>query len=376
MTARLTSLGKALAYLLGFILIGAIGGLLVKWLSKPYLVQEWMSEGSPVWPIDFHSPFWESIVFGSFYATTLCSAVLGSRYLAYRFIPIHDWKGMVLHIGAISCGVVCVYFVMLQIDPLICLLIKGDPNHNPPESITAVVALGGTLLASTILYAVDFYRDMRKARRTALLAELSALKAQINPHFLFNTLNSIAALIHSRPHEAEHMVQELSELFRYTLRASQHASVTLREDLRAADRYLAIEQARFRDRMIVSRSIEEQALDAQIPSLIIQPLVENAVKHGVAKTEDTCGILIEVTRESSLVRLCVRDTGPGFSSTDPETIFSLGTGLANVRDRLLLNFPEKAAFIILHDGVELTFPYRSEADAVSELFLDVSESNH
>ena len=350
------------AYLIGMILFGAVAGLIVKWLNKPEIIQAWIADGAPLWPITTHDSAVESMVYGAIYSIGLWSTILGVRHVAYRYIPLRNVWNLVTHMGMIGVAVIVVFMLLKQLDPYICIWILGQIPQDEPEGMITVFTMGAALHITIALYLIDFYRDMQNAKQTALVAELRALRAQINPHFLFNTLNSIAALIHSKPNEAEHVVEELADLFRYTLRASQYPTVSLEEELTATNRYIAIEQARFRDRMTVIKLVDEEVLDARVPSLLIQPLVENAVKHGVSKTEDNCAIHLEISRKKKTIVLAVRDTGPGFVSTDPKEVFPNGTGLANVRDRLNLHFGEQSTCTILADGVEITFPYRSEPD--------------
>lgn len=367
----LKAVPKLLAYVVGMIAFGTVAGLLVKWLSKPQLVYAWLDAGAPVWPVDLQNPFWANLIYGGTYSLAMWGTTLGMRRVAYHFIPITHWRHIVWHVLIISTAVVIAFFATHRLNEIICLWLENHVPSSLPVGLIMVISFGATLVITTILYSVDFYRAMRNAEKTALVAELRALRAQINPHFLFNTLNSIAALVHSRPNEAEHVVEELAALFRYTLKASQNPTVLLAEELRAADRYIDIEKARFRDRMTVSRQIDKEALDAMVPSLLIQPLVENAVKHGVSQTEDNCGVLIEVVREKEEMLLRIRDTGPGFTSTDPDVVFSNGTGLANVRDRMYLHFGNRSVFRVLPDGVELRFPYLAESEKQADMLVEI-----
>lgn len=350
------------AYLVGMIVFGAVAGLTVKWLSDPNLIQEWISNGASFWPGHSEDSVIESVVYGAIYSIGLWSTILGVRQVAYRYIPLRNVWNVASHMGMIAGAVIVVFLLLKQLDPYICIWILGQVPDEEPEGLITIFTMGAALHITIGLYLIDFYRDMQNAKQTALVAELRALRAQINPHFLFNTLNSIAALIHSKPNEAEHVVEELADLFRYTLRASQFPTVSLEEELTATNRYIAIEKARFRDRMTVIRHVDDAVLDARVPSLLIQPLVENAVKHGVSKTEDNCAIYLEITRKKNTIVLSVRDTGPGFVSTDPKEVFPNGTGLANVRDRLNLHFGEQSTCTLLADGVEISFPYRSESE--------------
>ena len=126
----------------------------------------------------------------------------------------------------------------------------------------------------------------RERRETELVsrltqARLQALRMQLNPHFLFNTLNSIASLVYDQPRAADEMIGSLSELLRLTLSASDRQEITLREELRFLDQYLFIEQTRFGERLRIEKNIEPAALDTMVPILLLQPIVENAVKHGI-----------------------------------------------------------------------------------------------
>lgn len=187
-----------------------------------------------------------------------------------------------------------------------------------------------------VAHALRFYertkmRERREAELEARLAQarLQALSMQLNPHFLFNTLNSIASLVHAQP-QAEEMIEALSDLLRLTLKASDRQEVTLREELHFLDRYLLIEQIRFGDRLCVEKQIDVAALDALVPILILQPLVENAVRHGI-ETQIAPGLIrITAERAGSGLVLCVTDNGRGLA----QGAFKEGVGLSNTRARL------------------------------------------
>ncbi len=163
-------------------------------------------------------------------------------------------------------------------------------------------------------------------------AELKALKAQINPHFFFNTLNTIAALIHTDPALAEASIERLAQMFRYVLAGSERGQVALEEELAFVDDYLEIERARFGERLQVTREIDPRALSTPVPSLILQPLVENAVKHGHG--DDGCVDLdVQVESIDEGVRITVADRGPGMP-TGYQIGDGPGHGLRNVDERL------------------------------------------
>ncbi|MFN8644117.1 MAG: histidine kinase [Candidatus Binatia bacterium] len=170
-------------------------------------------------------------------------------------------------------------------------------------------------------------------RELAVAAQLAALRAQVNPHFLFNSLNSIAQLIATDPRQAEACVERLAEIYRYLLHRAHADFVPLAEELSVAESYLEIERARFGDALLVEEHIDARARDLLLPSLILQPLVENAVKHGISPKIGGGRITIEARIADGNLQLAVRDTGVGLD--DQGAIFEHGVGLRNVRDRLL-----------------------------------------
>jgi LytS/YehU family sensor histidine kinase len=178
------------------------------------------------------------------------------------------------------------------------------------------------------------YRDRELAAsrlQTQLVsAELGALKMQLQPHFLFNTLNAIAALLKPKPDAAESMVLQLAEFLRLTLRNTGRAEVTLREELDFLQRYLAIEKTRFGDRLSTRFRIRSEVLDARVPNLLLQPLVENAIRHGIARDADAGRLEVSATHEGGRLLLRVTDDGPGLG---PAPVVE-GIGLTNTRERL------------------------------------------
>ncbi len=142
-------------------------------------------------------------------------------------------------------------------------------------------------------------------------ARLSALNAQLNPHFLFNTLNAVSSLVERDPRGVRRMIARLSELLRYTLNGGSDNEVLLGQEIAFVERYLEIMQIRFQDRLEVDVQLGDDAGNALVPSLILQPLVENAVKHGVEKISGTGKIRIEARREDDRLVLSVSDNGPG-----------------------------------------------------------------
>lgn len=184
-----------------------------------------------------------------------------------------------------------------------------------------------------------------QAREMASVAQLEALRARINPHFLFNSLNSIAQLISTDPERAEACVERLAEIFRYLLQSDNRSFVTLQDELEIADAYLDIERARFGDRLAVDFVVAEGALHRTVPTLILQPLIENAVRHGVSQKVGGGTVSIEAALDGGDLRVVVRDTGVGMRE-GVEAALSAGVGLRNVHDRLVQLYGEQYAPLI------------------------------
>ncbi|MCC7240402.1 MAG: histidine kinase [Acidobacteria bacterium] len=174
---------------------------------------------------------------------------------------------------------------------------------------------------------------LQEQEKLLLAAKVEALKSQINPHFLFNTLASVSSLIRSEPDTARMVVQKLSGLLRKLMRSDEQF-VTLRHELDAIDEYLAIEVVRFGPRLTVQKSVSPEALDVVVPSLLLQPLVENAIKHGLARKIGAGTITIRAWRERDTAVIEVEDDGLGISDERLQTAMSSGIGLSNVHERL------------------------------------------
>ena len=188
-------------------------------------------------------------------------------------------------------------------------------------------------------YAVGYYNSLKeKIEKEAELktlirdAELSALKSQINPHFLFNSLNSIASLTISDPEKAHEMVINLSAFMRYSLQHNQEETVALKEELENIKLYLSIEKIRFGRKLNPVFEVEEKCLHAQIPNMILQPLLENAIKYGVYEASKPVRIFIKCNSEEGYFRILIEN------DYEPESVRNRGEGigLKNIRQRLEL----------------------------------------
>jgi signal transduction histidine kinase len=220
-----------------------------------------------------------------------------------------------------------------------------------------------------IAHGVAYYRtgrdrELRASQLEARLAEtrLQLLRMQLQPHFLFNTLNTISELVHHDPETADRMISGLSQLLRETLRSGDQPQVSLRRELELLDFYIDIQRTRFGDRLQVTIDAGEDGLAAAVPSLLLQPLVENSIRHGLART-GSGRIDIRARRDGSQLRLQVQDDGKGMAGAERE-----GIGLGNTRARLETLFGASFTLDVTSVAgggtlVSVAIPYRELEDA-------------
>ncbi|AHG88899.1 histidine kinase internal region [Gemmatirosa kalamazoonensis] len=272
--------------------------------------------------------------------------------LARRFPLRRDRIGRAVAAHAAGAAALCVGWASLGV------LLGAAIHHYPADPRDMRGAYASWVLTSvpwsvfmyfTVLgcvYAFTYFveareREAQRARLAQQLAEarLGALRMQLNPHFLFNSLNAIQVLV--RDHDtqaASRMLELLGGVLRQVLHGEPRQQVPLDEELRFLQRYLAIEQVRFSDRLRVQWAVDDAARDALVPEFVLQPLVENAVRHGVAGRADAGTIEISAHVEGDTLLLGVRDDGPGYDAATA----GAGVGLANVRARLETMFGDAA----------------------------------
>ena len=198
------------------------------------------------------------------------------------------------------------------------------------------------LMYGFVLGIVNVIQNQVRAQRDAMrslelerqlsAAQLRALQMQLEPHFLFNTLNSITALVElGRQKEAAEMLAHLNAILKSTLKRTTPEKVPLSQELEIVESYLAIEQARFADRLRIEIKVEPGALDGLVPCFLLQPIVENAIRHGIANCESDGLVEASARRDGEVLRLCVRDSGAGISQRAKS---GNGIGLSNTRERL------------------------------------------
>jgi signal transduction histidine kinase len=204
----------------------------------------------------------------------------------------------------------------------------------------ALLPIAPTVLITMFGYHQYWHRVLalqhreRELTELAATAQLAALRAQINPHFLFNSLNSIAQLIRVDPDKAEVCVERLADIFRYILRRAEKEFVPLGDELEMAQAYLEIERARFGERLQVETDVEPRSLHQLIPNLVLQPLVENAVKHGISRKMGAGTVRIAAAVRNGCLDLSVGDDGLGMAGPALDRVYERGVGLRNLRDRL------------------------------------------
>ncbi len=291
---------------------------------------------------------WEPLVWemSSLYTTgLLCPLVVWlSRRHPFR---LHDWyRFLPVHLAGMVGFSLAHTFGMMTLRKIVYVLVGES------------YAFGGKQPGVQLLY--EFYKDVplywiivclalgfeyyNKYRQQQLAssrlqtrltqARLENLKNQLNPHFLFNSLNAISSFVREEPDRAERMLARLGDLLRSALRTTGRREISLREELETLDLYLELMEARFGDQFEVRRGVSSDLLELRVPALILQPLVENAIRHGIARRQDSRGrVQLSAWAEDGRLHLRVRDNGPG-TDLPSQHLLEAGVGLSNTRERL------------------------------------------
>ena len=266
-------------------------------------------------------------------------------WLSHRFpfYPERWGKSLVVHVGCNLLFSFAVFMLTIPIfrwvspgaqDRSIWFWIQGRANAYMILYFWIYWAILGSIL-STQYYRQFRDREMKATRLEGKLAQaqLQVLKMQLHPHFLFNTLNAISALLHKDAESADIMIARLGELLRTTLENVGSQEIPLRQELEFIQPYLEIEKARLGERLEVHMEIDPEVMDAAVPNLVLQPLVENAIRHGIAPYTQRGRIEIRARRENGMLRMEVEDNGPGLS-LEQQVSFRPGVGITNTRARL------------------------------------------
>jgi LytS/YehU family sensor histidine kinase len=244
------------------------------------------------------------------------------------------------------------WILALAVWPLasLAMAVHTQATHEGFDAAFAVWAAGevGFLAAIVALANLAASTQRHRAREQEWTADrLQALEAQLHPHFLFNTLNSIATLMHEDVDAADEMMAKLATLLRRTLNRSGALEIPLREELEILEIYLDIQRTRFEDRLTTVVDVDPAALDAMVPRLILQPLVENAVRHGISLRTGPGRIEVRARQDNGTLRMTVINDGAGWREGPPS---DGGLGLANTRARLAQHFQNRFQFNLREGG--------------------------
>ena len=312
------------------------------------------------------------------YSWALLSPLIIFFAKRFRFEQRNWWRLLPAHLVA------AVVFLLLHTAIHTIFVKIADPAWVPPSGSFLLATLRLTIIRwvtdlpmycflLSSIYVVDFYRHfqaekLKSSELKAALAtsQLNALKMQIHPHFLFNTLNSISALMHEDVKAADKMVARLGDFLRTTLENSGDHEVSLKQEIDFVASYLEIESVRFQDRLVVKMNIDPETLAARVPNLILQPIVENAIKHGISRQTNVGSLIISSKRHGDRLQIRVEDSGPGLQPSNENGKGSKtgGIGLANTRARLAHLYEENYRFEIKNavpHGVTVTLeiPFES-----------------
>lgn len=237
-----------------------------------------------------------------------------------------------------------------------------DWTHLPPSAQAWDIYIPGLFycLQFGIFHAYHYFQANKRDQalkaelsQSALKSELSALKAQLNPHFLYNVFNTISASVPSEQERTRELIAKVSDLFRYQLKASKSELVSLREELFFINTYLELEKARFEERLRVQIDVPEKLLNTPVPPMILQPLVENAVKHGISSLIEGGEVSVKVYQTEAGIQFEVADTGVGVK--DKAVLFS-GVGLSNTKLRIEKRYGTEMKFSDnLPSGLKIEF---------------------
>lgn len=340
------------------------------------------SQATPDNPLEWKNVFlWQSIIYG----WAILSPAIMVFAKRFRFGQQNWWRVLPAHLAAAAV------FLLIHTAIFVIFYNFVDPVR---------VSEGGSFFSNTwrlflrnwtidlptycfllsSIYVVDFYRRFQAEQLTsselkAALAnsQLQALKMQLHPHFLFNTLNSISALMHDDVRAADQMVARLGDFLRMTLDNSGDREVSLKQEMDFVNSYLEIETVRFQDRLVVRKNIKPDTLPALVPNLILQPIIENAIKHGISRQTGEGFLIISALQAGDKLHIRIEDSGPGLQphngNGDGKTG---GIGLANTRARLTHLYGDDHRFEIKNAAphgliVTMEIPFKTKSEPLPEV---------
>jgi two-component system, LytTR family, sensor kinase len=308
-----------------------------------------LKSGRPVsWS---HAVTWS---LGDWYVWALLSVPIIHLARRFRFDDVQWIRSVAIHL--VASGVFSLVYMLLRAwlgqvqSRLGGVPVTFAEVFNPVVVKTVHFNLLIYWVIVSVSHAFAYYRQFQeRALRASELekrlaqAKLRALQMQLNPHFLFNTLNAIASLMHVDVKAADRMITRLADLLRYALESTDAHEVPLRQELSFLERYLEIEKTRFGNRLEVRLDIDPSTLDALVPNLLLQPLVENAIRHGIEKRSKPGWIELKTRRQNGRMHIELRDNGPGLP---PESPRRKGIGVANTRARLQQLYGQDHSFAL------------------------------
>lgn len=297
------------------------------------------------------------IVITSFVSYMITASIANTIYIAKRLIENKFkfiWSGVIIYYAALVIG-------MLIGTESTLFLVNKFYNKNyeflsRPDDLKFNLFLA--FVIGTIIYINQLQRenieyklkqnegDLNRLRALKNEAELKLLESKINPHFLYNSLNSIASLVHHNPDKAEEMTVKLSKLFRYSINSSNENFNTIEKEIEMLNTYLDIEKIRFSERLDVLFDVSEDIHALKIPRFILQPLAENAIKHGISKVIEKGLMVISIKKDSDRIILEVKDNGSSFDNN-----FKPGYGLQSIYDKLNLLYHDNYDVQIANNGM-------------------------
>ena len=332
------------------------------------------------------TPWWHYLAVWLIGIYTLAILMLGIFWLGRRFpIQRKNWlRRTSLHLLFSVCFSLLDLLIVASILPRLGLLPTVFKDFSSTFGFLLVIDFHGAITAYWVALAgqagLRYYREYQRREQEALRlelqaselkaqlasAQLSALKMQLQPHFLFNTLNAITVLVRQGKADlAEEMLGRLSDLLRCVLEDVESHEVTLRREFEYLRLYLSIQQVRFQDRLKIDISADPETLDAAVPQMALQPIVENAIRHGVGRLSSAGRIEITASLADGNLVIKIEDDGPGFSQESSPS--NTGIGLANTRARLNQLYGDSAQLLTGNRGergaaVTLRIPFRLAAD--------------
>ena len=279
-------------------------------------------------------PTWGEALLASltlFYAWAALTPLV--LWLGRRFAFERRLRNVFVHL--LLCGPVALLHIWLLQTVNVVMRVRYGSNQPPLWAL--LVGLGATNIMIywgiiAVSQAINYFRKYQERELRLSQAELQALRTQLHPHFLFNTLNAIAELVYSDPKVADRSILRLSELLRFSLASEKAQEVTLKEEIEFLEKYVEIHKTLMRDRLNVRISLDPETLDAAVPNMILQPLVENAIKHGISPRPE--GGNIEVSAHRLNGKLYVEIADDGLGMPEQGTGMQGGVGLINTRERL------------------------------------------